>query len=360
MKSIRLYHLYVGIFFLFLTGCTSDNEKTVPETHLDKNILTDGQTIRTDTLNFPDTLIYAKEFLVYQDSILIAVNNKHKDGYFIEFYKLPDIRPITRLYRLGDGPDEMLSAKTDLNGNKLIVNDYIKSQVAVVNIDSILSSSTYSVSPARHQAAGSPTAVPYKDIFLLENPYSFIDKDAGIVQNEPRFIITDGKQPYIEKEYKYYTRNVAVNGRIIVNEAKNRIIYANMYKSSIEIYDMELNLLRKIEGPIELKPQYAIEGNENGMYNVSFREHIPYAYLDYYADESHFYLSYVGNVLGKGQNIKNLPNWIFKFDWNGNFIKSYPTNCYVLSFTRSKTEKTFYITTLSAEDTPILIRLYED
>lgn len=359
MKKV-LYYSYIGGLLLFLMGCKPSNETIVPTDYLDKNILVAEKTMRIDTLETFDSLIYAKEFLVYQDSVLITVNNKHTDGYFVEFYKLPTMKPITRLYKLGDGPNEMLSAKIDLNKNKLIVNDYIKSQIAVVDLDSMLVNPAYLFPPIRHQATGSPTAIPYKDKFLLENPYSFTDKNAGIIQDAPRFIITDGKAPYIEKnKYKYYTRNVGVNGRIIANETKNRIIYANMYKSSIEIYDMDLNLQKKIEGPIDLHPQYAIEG-ENGELNVSFKKDIPYAYLDFCTDDNYFYLTYVGNVLRGGQKMKDLPNWIFKFDWNGNFINSYPVHNYVLSISKSQTENAFYITTLSSEDTPILIKLYEN
>ena len=65
-----------------------------------------------------------------------------------------------------------------------------------------------------------------------------------------------------------------MNGRIIINEEKDRIIYANMYKSTIEIYDMDLNKLKEVEGPFYLNPMYAVEGEE--QYNsVSFKGYIP-------------------------------------------------------------------------------------
>lgn len=360
MKRI-LYHLLGGAFLLFLTGCTPGNESSVPTDHLDKNILAIEKAMRIDTLETFDSLIYAKEFLVYQDSILIAVNNKYENGYFVEVYKWPSMVPIKQLYRLGDGPDEMLGAKVSLNKNELIVNDYVKSQVAVVNIDSMLKNPDFSPLPIRHQAIGSPTAIPYRGKFLLENPYSFTDRKARIIQEAPRFIITDGKEPYTEKnEYSYYTRNVTVNGQIIANETEGKIIYANMYKSSIEIYDMDLNLLKKIEGPVDLNPQYAIEGENGQQHNVAFRGYTPYAYLDYCTDDHYFYLTYVGDVLRAGQQMKDLPCWIFKFDWNGNFISSYPVHGYVLSISKSQKENALYLTTLSSEDTPILIKLHEN
>lgn len=356
MKAITW--LYIVTFLLSLAGCARKNNVSILVSHLDEEKLIASKVIQKDTLKYVDTLIYAKEFLVYQDSVLIVINNKHKDGYFVELYMLPSMEPITKLYKLGNGPNELLSAKVDLNKNQLIVNDYIKAQIAVVDIDSLLKNSDYLAVPIRHQAIGSPTAVPYKGKFLLENPYSFIDEKAGIYQNAPRFIVTDGKVPYIERnKYQYYTRNVAVNGRIIINEEKDRIIYANMYKSTIEIYDMDLNKLKEVEGPFYLNPMYAVEGEE--QYNsVSFKGYIPYAYLDYCVDNDYFYLTYIGDKLREGQKMKELSCWIFKFNWDGDLIDCYPIN-YALSISRSQQENAFYITTLSSDETPLLIKVYE-
>ena len=350
--------LYVAGLLLFMTGCAS-GDKANPD-RLDKSIMDVEKTFRADTLKGLDSLIYAKEFFVYRDSILIVLNNRNENAHFLEFCRLSDMQPITRLYRLGNGPDELLNANVDFNRNTLIVNDFIKSQVAVVDIDSLLADPTYSAPPVRHQAEDSPTAIPYKGKFLLENPYSFVDENAGIIQEAPRFIITDGKSPYEEKNsYQYYTRNVAVDGRIIANEAKDRIVYANMTKSSVEIYDMDLNLLRTITGPIDLPTKYVIHNEEGGMENeVIFKTNIPYAYLDYCTDDDYFYLTYVGDMLGSGKKTLDMHCRIFKFDWDGNFIDSYPVHNYVRSISKSQKEDAFYVTILSEEGMPVLIKLY--
>lgn len=353
-------HLLFPIcLLLLLAGCAS-GDKVPASDRLDKNIMTVEKTFRADTLKCIDTLIYAKEFFVYRDSVLIVLNNRNEDTHFLEFYRLSDMRPITQLYRSGNGPDELLSANVDINGNTLTVNDFIKSQVAVVDIDSLLADPTYSASPVRLKVESLFNATPYKDRFLLDNPYSFADEKAGIVQEAPRFIVTDEEKTYEEKnKYQYYTRNVT-GGRIIANEAKNRVVYANGNQSSVEIYDMELNLLRTITGPVDLPTQYVIHNEEGGMPNeVIFKTNIPYAYVDYCTDDDYFYLTYVGDMFGRGQKEQDLNFIIFKFDWDGNFIDSYPVHSYVRSISKSRKDDAFYVTILSSDGLPVLIKLYE-
>ncbi len=355
MKQI----LYTVGLVLFLAGCTSNDKVPAPD-RLDKNIMTVEKTLRADTLKNIDTLIYAKEFFVYRDSVLIALNKRNEHTHFLEFYRLSDMQPIARLYRPGNGPDEMLSANAYINGNKLIVNDYVKSQIAVVDIDSLLSFNNYSAPTVHLHVESLFNAIPYKDRFILDNPYSFADKKAGIVQEAPRFIVTDDKKTYEEKnKYQYYTRNVT-SGRIIANKAKNRVIYANGNQSSVEIYDMDLNLLRTVTGPIDLPTRYTILNEEGGMQNeVIFKGDIPYAYLDYCVDDDYFYLTYVGDMFGKGKKTQDLHCRIFKFDWNGNFIDCYPVHSYVKSISKSRKEDALYVTILSSEGLPVLIKLYE-
>jgi hypothetical protein len=117
-------------------SCTSD--KSNDGFYLDKSIKSNAKSLQTDTVGFFEELIYARNFFVYQDSILIVHNRKYEDVYFLEVYDLRSEKLLAQLFRWGNGPNEMLSARIDLNGNILTVNDYVKAQVAFVNMDSIL------------------------------------------------------------------------------------------------------------------------------------------------------------------------------------------------------------------------------
>lgn len=340
-------------------ACSSNENRDIVVHTLEENILKNTNYLQIDTIGVFENLIYAKEYLVYRDSVLIVINNRHEDVCFVEFYNLNSKKLISRLYELGDGPKEMLSAKVCLNKNILYVNDYVKSQVAFVNVDSLLCDSIYFVYPIRHQVMGSPTAVPYRNVFLLENPYCFKNRKLGIEQKASRFIVTDGKVPYEEKnKYEYYTRNVAVNGSIITNSIKNRIFYTNAYNSSIEVYDENLNLLKIITGPVFLDADYSIMKGETSR-EVAFKRKIPYAYFDYCVDEDYVYLTYMGDFLTKGKKLKDYSNWIFKFDWNGNFIRSYFVGSYILSISKGNANNTLYVTVLNEDEIPLLLKLSE-
>lgn len=348
--------LHIAAMALLVVGCTADPDR------LPASVMSTERVMRTDTISCVDTLVFAKEFLVYNDSVLIVVNhNQYMDGHFLELYTLPGMKQITRLYRRGNGPNEILGANIDFNKNKLIIRDFHKSRMAVVDIDSVLSNTAYSPAFVDYPTGYLGNAIPYKGKLLLGNIYSFVDKNADIVQKAPRFIVTDAKKFYEEKNsYKYYTANVS-RGCIIANEAKDRIVYADLGMSIIEIYDMDLNLLRTITGPVDLPTKYAVYGMEGStQQEVLFKGPIPYTYIDYCTDDDYFYLTYVGDMLGNGKTEKDLGFHIFKFDWDGNFISSYPVNGYVRSISKSRKDNALYITTLSPEGLPVLIKMYEE
>lgn len=121
-----------------MSGCVQPKREKVPVQILDRELLAKAKVLQADTMGTFDEFIYAKKFWVYADSILIVLNKKHKDGYFVELHNLFTKENIVKLYRFGDGPDEMLSARVDMNGKTLLVNDFVKGQVAVVNLDSLL------------------------------------------------------------------------------------------------------------------------------------------------------------------------------------------------------------------------------
>lgn len=357
----KIYILNAIMLVILLVGCAQSKRNDVPVQILDRGILAKAKILRVDTIGVFDDFIYAKNFWVYADSVLVVLNKKHKDGHFVELYNLYTKENIAKLYRLGDAPNEMLSARIDMNGKTMFVNDYVKGQIAVVDLDSLLRNATYTALPVRHQVMGSPTAIPYGDCFLLEHPYRFTDKNLKIEQDAPRFIVTDGKKPYVEKvEYKYYTRNVSVDGCIITNYSNDRIIYAYMHKSVMEIYDKDLNLRRMIEGPVDLKARYSLDGGLDTGTEISFKDYIPYAYLTYCTAKNCFYMSYVGDYLKSGRGMKDFPGWILKFDWDGKLLDCFSVNGCVRSVSKSEKERALYVTVLNKEDVPILLRMYEN
>ena len=74
---------------LLLSGCMHvKKENAVPTTVWESQILSTAPNYRMDTIETANDFIYAKQFLVYADSVLVVANKKHIDGYFIELYHL--------------------------------------------------------------------------------------------------------------------------------------------------------------------------------------------------------------------------------------------------------------------------------
>ncbi|MDR0972764.1 MAG: TolB-like 6-bladed beta-propeller domain-containing protein [Prevotellaceae bacterium] len=355
------YYIVVLIIIIVLYSCQVSRNHVSDTVVLSQTTKTDAKRLMVDTIDLSgysssDDFIYARFFLVYQDSVLIVVNNKYEEVCFLEFYNMKNREMLKKMYRLGDGPNELLSANVDISGNLLFVNDFIKGQVAFVNIDSVLINPDYHCLPIQHAYKGSPTAVPYKDsLLLLENPNHFIDKGLRINQDVPRFLVASRNKTAISTaplSYKYYTRNVAVDGRIITNYEKDRIFYADFHKPLLEIYDSNLILIKSIAGPDVLPIEYAIRDN-----SLSFKGRVPYAYLRYCMDNEAVYLIYIGDFISVSRDAEELPAWIFKFDWEGTFMESYTTGKYIVSLTLSNEADTFYATIREKGNEPHLVKL---
>lgn len=339
-------------------SCTLDKNKD--EFFLDKKIKSDAKILHIDTISFFKDLIYARDFLVYQDSILIVRNRKYTDVYFLELYNLKQNCLLKQMFRLGNGPNELLSANFYLNKNTLTIIDVIQDKAVFVNIDSVLQNPSYKVSPIRYFPY-SPIAVQYKENQLLvENPNCFKDKKLGIDYKAPRFIIHNINDIYTDKNnYPYYTWNVTTSGQLITNYHKNRIIYGEANLPIVEIYDTNLNLLKKIQGPDNLQPNYRIISNEDGPNEILFKKgYIPYSYLSFCTGDNFFYLIYMGDyyLVGK-KELEEYPLWIFQFDWDGNFKDSYSIGRFVSNISISADENSFYATAISEDKTPFLIKL---
>lgn len=353
LQKIVLFTI-IGIGVL----CSCSQDKT-DNFYLAKEIKTNAKILQIDTIGFFEDLIYASDFFVYQDSVLIVQNRKHDGVYFLEFYHLKQQKLIAQLFRLGNGPNEMLSAKLSINLNMLTVVDFVKDQVAFVNIDSVLQNSSYRAAPKRYYIH-SPTVALYKENqYLIANPHCFKDDKLGIDNKTHRFIVNDAKNSYVEKrEYEYYTWNVAVNGNIITNYQHNRIVFISLHAPAIEIYDDNLTLLKQVHAPDKLPPNYRIVNDFDANEILFKKGYIPFTYLNYCVDKDFFYLTYMGDYrdLTKNKMEEDYPLWIFKFDWDVNFIDSYYIGQYVSTISLSADGQSFYATAISKEKNPFLIK----
>jgi len=84
-------------------------------------------------------------------------------------------------------------------------------------------------------------------------------------------------------------------GAIAANLEKNRLVYAGLDASIIELYDMELNPLLRVCGPKSLVIKYRASGER-----ISFDKSIPYSYLDINTTPEYIYVNYYGRLIDDG------------------------------------------------------------
>ncbi|MDR2910151.1 MAG: hypothetical protein LBV47_02135 [Bacteroidales bacterium] len=117
---------------------------------------------------------------------------------------------------------------------------------------------------------------------------------------------------------------------------------------------MNLNPIKLVIGPDALKPTYRLDGGGN---QIVFDRTVPYAYRNYYIDNNYFYLSYIGDYFTIDTQLKNFKSWIFKFDWDGNFIESFHSPEYISAISKSSNNDIFYGRGFDKDGTTVLWKL---
>lgn len=361
----KIFPIAISLATSLACICSCEESPSYHKEILDETILNSSHSCNIDTIDLDyNKYKYANYFYVYNDSILIVVNSKPKEGYFIEFSNLSTNATIANMYKYGNGHSELLSANVELNNDMLFVNDYVKSQYAFINMDSLLAhDGRYTVSPRQRKHSGSPTAIPYKDMLLVENPYCYSSTDTkilqGVEQGMPRFLtITSDVEAEEPSDVKFNTRNVAVDGKIISDDPCGNIVYASFGQPNVEFYDNNLTLKKIVTGPTKLNAQYeSFTMEDNGMKQIIYKEQIPYAYMAYCCDTKYVYLLYIGSFLKEETDIMRMKSHILQFDWHGNYIQCFDTGGFILSLSKSKRHNTFYATALDNDGNPRLIKL---
>jgi hypothetical protein len=315
--------------------------------------------LRAEIVEASYDFIYAKDFFVYNDSVMIVLNKPTRDVRFLEFYNLNSNTIINRFISLGNGPGEMLNTLAHVRDNELFVHDFAKNQIGMLNIDSILYNPKYRMDPPTRFSnnVGSPFVTFYRDNeLIMQNPYYFSSAKLGIDNEMPRFIISEIEKPNkrlsVLDNVRYFTYNVS-QGSIIPNLEKNRVVYASSFLNELGIYDMNLNPVKLILTPDDIEPTYRFDdGNQ-----IVFDRIAPYAYRGHCVDDNYFYVSYVGDYFSGEKHLKEFSSWIFKLDWNGNLIDSFHSSKYINTLSKSPGEDVFYGRGFDEDGTTVLWKL---
>lgn len=329
-----------ALFILCLISAVSCQQGTADISNivLSPEILDSAQTLSPEKVSF-NPPIFAKKVFGWNDSIFIVLNDKSSGRRFIELYS-SDNNLIRDYFIRGRGPGEMLDASAIYMNDSLLVEDIYLNHLAVISIRQAISAPDFKPE-LKNYSIQTQSMWPYKNALLAVNPNRFINKKYGINNDGPRFIVSDTAFTYNDSEkYKFTTINVT-HSSFIMSYYKNRIFYYSACSPEIEIYDLDLNLLRTVHGP---QMSQDIEYYIDDLNDVCFLSNIPYAYMGSCHNSDFVFLCYIGDFLRPENNYdeSDFSSYILQFDWDGNFIDSYNIDHYIKSMSLSRDGRYIY------------------
>lgn len=356
MKKIS----YILLFNLFVIYSCSDKLENVPQEYLRENALTTASSLQVDTVLSGDTFPTANRFYYYNDSVIIVFNRGQENDFFLKFYNSNRKEVVKAAFMFGNGPKEMLLPAIETGGDDLLIRDVQGEKLCILNVDSFLNSNRYSMSMIKNQYFRISNLCKFNDDIVAVNPFTFVDKQNKIEQDCGSKIVRLGDlEELYNQSHLYNTINVASEGEILVNSKLQKMIFACGGQSFIEIYDRKLNVIKRINGPIGLDVKYYISDDKE----VVYKKKIPYTYLASCKNDKYFYLYFMGDYWYiDTKSMDNHKGYIIKFDWNGNYVKSYQVDRYVYALSCNKKYQggdELYVTVNDDNGIPMLLKLYE-
>lgn len=329
-----------------LSGCNQNSDTCVKSCHYD---IADYNVSETKYVEIPFSreFIHAHLFYVYADSILVVANLNSAD-YFIEFYNMNTRKCITKCLRKGNGPNEMINCHAYLYGDRLIVDDFVKSRYASIDMDRIAKEGQNYELEDLKQYSGNFDAVGVYPLdsekLLMMNPYCFESKQLKIDNKEPRFY-------YNERNFSdglARTYNIA-QGYMQINHRDSLIVFASFAEPVMELYDFNLNCLKKVTGPTNMKVTYHKE--------LAFKNHGAYSYMSLAADDDGIYALYVGNQKDNAIERPKPYTHILRYDWNCVLKDVAIAPLRLNAISRTSDENTFYVSGYDEDGVKVLYKL---
>lgn len=310
MKIIQLLILSV-----YLVSCTQNKgevKDAVLFTYKDfaPSIKLKGEILPTENLWKPIRIYYT-------DSVLATVDMSR--DYFVQIYNKENLNLIAENVPRGIGPNERLNCWTlQINSDYIWTFDIQTQKMTAYSKDSFLSNTN---------------VLPDKTVTIDDAPVGMVSLSnktfvASCLADDKSLLSLydyNGKRnnalkpPYpqfkIENVSNIREKRLFEN-RIQYNEENNKIVVFYVYTDIIEIYDENLNLLSRIQGPDHFTPELGIRDN----FIHTIKGQTKFAYSLGCLTSTEIWALYYGVSPEKEME---LPTQIFVFDYNGKPLRSY-------------------------------------
>lgn len=322
---MKIKQLTIGILSVVLTGC--GNTAQIKDADLFDWVafgtpqLIQGELVTIDSLLRPTRLLVC-------DSTLITVD-KYSDN-FVQVYNKHTGAKICENVPRGMGPNELLYCwSLQVCNDKVWAFDMQMASVQVYDKEKFLSTSGVSPLKQIKLTDYTPTNVlsTHNDNLVTT---SLVDKTNLMTLHD-----AEGRKqerntvafPQIGADSPSDIQNRLFERRLCYDEATNRIVVFYQYTDLIEIYDSEMNLQSRIQGPDNILPSLQ-EKTTDGVKTVSIvPSETKFTYLCGATTGKKIYMLYCGELPESG---KYLQDKILVFDYKGNpverFTLQYP--CY--------------------------------
>ena len=306
-------------FFLLFT-VTSCSNKSNGDVVINPSVKENAKPLTLKEVPTGEALDFAMGCYVYDD-VLVVTNYENSNKHLLEFYNINTMELKKQAILRGNGPGELLLLLSHNYKDELHVED--ASSYGKFNVVEFANNKDSKLEFVDYAFQSQQKYLLDNDKFLVVNPFRFVNKELGIEQDENRFIILDATDRLLPNG-----RIDAINvntGGIMVNSKEKKICYYSHDIAEIEIYDFDLNLIKTITGPDDLRPGYTTL--QNIMVNRT--KTLTYSYRCACYDDSYMYLAYDGRTIDAMEYIQNngemekAESWVFKFDWDGNVIDVY-------------------------------------
>lgn len=314
--------LYLTSASILLHACSfSDNDEFVEEVNFTRKSFDSISNVNMEVLSFDKPLDPAL-FYVIKDS-LILVRNWQARPYYLAFYNMKNKELMFEFVKRGRGPNEWLSASVSYNSNfdnGFVLRDIHTNEAAIFNIDSLLMFKA-SYSPQRYKipdfTKGDIVVIDSCDWLCFNLYHTGFMNFRNKVKSCLYPINVCNNQDFDDeiRENKYFTHNVA-GGFIAVSPDKSRILVFYEHLNMIEVFNNNIELIKRLRGPEAFKPELKIIDIETNFVGFDKRTQ---TFGHCFYNQKFIYVIYKG-IDGLE---KKMPTEVFKLNWNGDFLHRY-------------------------------------
>ncbi len=331
MKTIQLI-----IFLTLFVCCTQNKSKLDDITYFTYKDFSNSIELKGEIL--PLEILWKPLNIYCLDSIFIMLDIQHGD-YFVQIYNKNNFNLIAENIPKGIGPDENISCwGLQINSDYIWAFDIQTRKIKAFSKNDFLTMTN--IAPKKTIAFDEQhitIASLSNNTFIAtnmndtENLLSLYDEN-GIKNNSIKI-----SYPQLEIDHEAnISKKRLFENRILYSEKNKKIIVLYIYTDIIDIYDENLNLLSRIQGPDHFMPELGLRGN----FVHTIKHKTKFTYNQGYLTSTEIWVLYNGSSSDE-TGIK-IPNRIFVFDFNGKPLRSYNLEYPINSFCIDEENKVLY------------------